>query len=148
MDDLLTSHPASEPVRFRQQRTLARDFLDLPRKHFVLQQARNDLFGRQTLRDGECVLHHLGLGNGFDNVGNTRLLAELIFAVLEFAPCLEHNYAAHENIGLIYHALALQQIRNIANTEAARDVDHLILGERAGRFEPLLADEQSGAHRN
>ena len=61
---------------------------------------------------------------------------------------LERNHAAHENVGLIYYALTLQQIRNIANTEAARDVDHLVLGERAGRFEPLLADEQSGAYRN
>ena len=70
LDDLLARHAASESVGFRQQRALARDFLDLPGEHFVLQQARNDLLGGQTLRDGEGVLHHLAFDDGFDHVGD------------------------------------------------------------------------------
>ena len=98
--------------------------------------------------DGEGVLHHLAFDDGVDHVGKLALFGELIFAVLELAARLEHDHAAHENVWLIDHAFALQQVGNVPNAETARNIDDLVLGERTGRLEPLLADEQAGADRD
>ena len=58
---------------------------------------------------------------------NAGMLGELVFAVFELAARLEHQHAADEHIGLVDHALALQQIGDVADAEAARDVDDLVL---------------------
>ena len=44
--------------------------------------------------------------------------------------------------GLVDHAFALQQVGDVAACRAARDVDDLVLGERARRLEALLADHE------
>ena len=108
-------------------------------------QAGDDLLGGQPLRDGERVLHHLAFDDGVDHVGEAGMLGELVFAVLEVAARLEHHHAADEHPGLIDHAFALQQFGDIADAEAARNIDHLVLGQRAGRLEALLAEIKRGA---
>jgi hypothetical protein len=72
----------------------------------------------------------------------------LIFAILQLAAGLEHDYSPHEHIWLINDALALQQVRNVPNAQTTRNIDQFILGKWARRFESLLADEQCGANRN
>jgi hypothetical protein len=94
------------------------------------------------------MLHHLPLGDRFDNIPNAGLFAELIFAVLKFASRLKRDYATHEDIGLIDHALTLQQIGNVANSKPAWDIDHLVFGQRTRCFEALLAYKQAGTDRN
>ena len=81
LDHLLARHAAGEFVGLRQQRALARDFLDLAGEHVVLQQAGDDLLGGQPFGDGERVLHHLAFDDGVDHVGEARVLGELVFAV-------------------------------------------------------------------
>jgi hypothetical protein len=49
---------------------------------------------------------------------------------------------------LIDHALALQQIGNIANAQASGDINDFVLSERAGYFESLLANKQAGTYGN
>ena len=73
---------------------------------------------------------------------------ELVLAVFELVARLEHDDAAHENVRLVDHAFALQQIGDVADAEPARNVDHLVFGERARGIEPLLAEQQRGADRN
>ena len=114
LDDLFACHSAGKSVRFRQQRTLARDFLDLAGKCVVLQKARDDLLGSHTLGHRESMLHHLALDDGLDDIGNAGLFGELVFAVLKLAPRLEHDHATHKNIGLIYYAFPLQQVGDVA----------------------------------
>ena len=77
-----------------------------------------------------------------------RMFGELIFAVLELAARLQHHDAADEHIGLIDHALAHQQVGNVLGAEPARDVDDLVLGQRPGRLEALLAEIERGADRD
>src|SRR5450631_1919967 len=140
LDDLLARHAAGEFVGFRQQRTLARDFLDLAGERVVLQKPGDDLLGGEPFGDRHGVLHHLVFDDGVDHVGEAGALTELVFAGLEFAARLEHQHAADEHPGLIDHAFARQQVGNIADAEPARNIDHLVVAERSGRFEALLAD--------
>ena len=64
---------------------------------------------------------------------------------LEFAARLEHQHAADEHPGLIDHAFARQQVGDIADAEPARNIDHLVVAQRSGRFEALLADVKRAA---
>ena len=73
------------------------------------------------------------------------MLGELVLAVFERAARLEHDHPAHEHPGLIDHAFAHQQFGNFLDAEAARNIDDLVVLERAGRREPLLADVQYAA---
>ncbi len=57
-------------------------------------------------------------------------LVKLVFAVFQFVLRLEQQRAGDEQIGLVDHALAHQQIGGVADA-AARDVDDLVL-RRAG----------------
>ena len=91
------------------------------------------------------MLHDLVFDDGVDDIGKARALGELVFAGFKVATGLEHNHAAHEDIWLIDHALALQQIGYVADAEAARNIHHLVLGQRTGRLEALLSEEQCGA---
>ena len=63
------------------------------------------------------VLHDLVFDDGVDDVGKARVLGELVFAGLKVAAGLQHDDAAHEDIGLIDHALALQQIGYVADAK-------------------------------
>jgi len=67
--------------------------------------------------------------------------ANLYSPCLEVAARLERDDTAEEHPGLVDHALVLEQVGDRARADAARNVDHLVLGERAGRVETLLADE-------
>src|SRR5207237_5988276 len=60
-----------------------------------------------------------------------------------------HHDAADEHPAVADHALALEQVGNIARPEAARDIDGLVLFERSRHLETLLADRkrESGHHR-
>ena len=141
LNNLFTRHATREFVRLRQQRPFPRDFLDLARQGIVLQETRNDLFGRQSLRHSHGVLYDFTFGDRIHNVGDAGLFGELIFAILEFATRFERNDAAHKDIRLINHTFALQQVGNIPNSETARNVHHLVLGKGARRFKPLFADK-------
>ena len=132
-------------VGFRQQRALVRDFLDLAGERIVLQKLGNDLLGGQPFRDRQRVLHHLVFDDGVDHVGETGTFAELVFAGLEVAAGLEHQHPADEHPGLIDHAFARQQVGDIADAETARNIDHLVVAQRSGRFEALLADVKRAA---
>ena len=145
LDDLLARHAAGKFVGLRQQRALARDFLDLAGQRVVLQKPGDDLFGGQPFGNGQRMLHHLVFDDGVDHVGKAGVLGELVFAELEVAARLEHQHAADEHPGLVDHAFALQQIGDIADAEPARNIDHLVLGQRSGRLEALLAEIERAA---
>src|SRR5262249_28434388 len=70
-------------------------------------------------------------------------------AVFELAARLAHPYAADEHPRLIDHAFALQDVGDIAHAGAARNIHDLVLRQRAGRLEALLAEaeRQTGAQR-
>src|SRR3974390_906653 len=127
LDDLLARHTAGKFVGLRQQRALARNFLDLARELVVLQETSDDLLGRQPLRDGHGVLYHLVFNDDVDNVGKTGVLAELIFAGFKILARLERQHAADEYPRLIDHPFARQEIGDVAHAETVRDIDHLIL---------------------
>ncbi len=96
----------------------------------------------------KAVLHDLVFDDGVDDIGKARALGELVFAGFKVAASLEHNHAAHEDIWLIDHTLALQQIGYVADAEAARNIHHFVLGQRTGRLEALLSEEQCGTNRD
>jgi len=147
LDDLLARHAAGEFIGFRQQRALARDFLDLSGERVGLQKLGDDLFGGQSLGDGQRMLDHFVLDERGDDVGKACALGELVFAVLEIAARFHHQDAADEHIRLVDHTLALQQVGDVADTESARDIDHFVGSERPRRLEALAADvERSADH--
>ena len=138
---MLARHAAGEAVRFRQQRTFVRNFLDRPGERVVGQQASDHLLRGQSLRHGEGVLDNLTLDHEFDHVGDAGVLFEFVLAGFELAARLERDDAAQEDPRLVDHALALELFGDGSRAAAARDVDHLVFGERAGRVEALLAEE-------
>ena len=111
LDHLLARGAAREPVGLRQQRAFARDVADVAGQHVVLEQPLHDLVGGQALGDGEGVLHHLAFDDGLDHVAQACVAGELVLAVFEFVPRLQHQRAGDEQIGLVDHALALQADR-------------------------------------
>jgi hypothetical protein len=147
LEHLLARGAAGEQVGFRQQRALARDVADVAGENVAFQQTLHDLARSQPLRHGEGVLHHLALDDGVDHVVRACVLGELIFAVFQLVARLEQQRAGHEQVGPVDHALAHQQVGSVADA-AARDVDDLLLFERAGQIEPLLADHEGDADRN
>ena len=118
LDNLLARHSSREPVRFRQQRPLAWNLLNLPRERRALEKPRNNLLGCQSFGDSEGVLHHFAFNDRVDYVGDARMFAELIFAVFELAARLEGDNATHENVRLVDHSLALQYVSDIADSLA------------------------------
>ena len=147
LDHLLAGHAAIEIVGIGQQAAFARNFFDVAGQHVVVQQARDDLLGGQALRNGELMRHHAALDDGRDDVAQAGMGLELIFAGLEILTRLEREHAANEDPGLIDNALAHQDIGDIADAGAARDIDDAILGQRPGRIETLLADDKrDGGH--
>src|SRR6185437_14104127 len=146
LNDRLAQRATSEFVRFRQQRSFARNFLDLSGESDVLQKTRYDLLGRQPFRNGKRVLHDAVLDDRLDDLRQTRVLRELVFAALEATTRLEHQHAAHEHQWLIDHALTYQHFRNILDAEPARNVDDLVLRERTRRLKPLPADPDRAAN--
>ena len=91
------------------------------------------------------MLHHLAFDDCLHHVAHARALGEDVFAGLELAARLEREHPADENQAvLVDHAFAPQQVGDFHHAEAGRDVDHLVLRERAGRLEPALA-EHDGA---
>ena len=144
LDHLLARGAEREPVGFRQQGAFARHVADVAGERFILDQTLHDLVRGQTLRDGEGVLHHLALDDGIDHVAQACVPGEAVLAVFQFVLRLEHQRAGDEQIGLIDDAFAHQQIGGVADA-AARDVDHLVLGERARQIETLLAEHEGDA---
>ena len=69
---------------------------------------------------------------------------ELILAVLEILARLEQQRRRHEHVGLVDHALALQQIGDVADA-AARNVDDLVARRAGPALEALLADHEADA---
>ena len=143
LDHLLARHAASEIVGIGQQAAFARDFLDVAGQYVVVQQARDDLLGGQTFRDGELMRHHAALDDGRDHVAQAGMGLELVFAGFEILARLEREHAADEDPGLVDDALAHQHIGDIADAGAARDIDDAVLGQRSGRVETLLAERQA-----
>ncbi len=144
LDHLLARGAEREPVGLRQQSTFARDVADVAGERFILDQTLHDLVRGQPLGDGEGVLHHLALDDGIDHVAQACVPGEAVLAVFQFVLRLEHQRAGDEQIGLIDDAFAHQQIGGLADA-AARDVDHLVLGERARQIETLLAEHEGDA---
>src|SRR4029078_8924082 len=83
-----------------------------------------------------------------DAVVAVRMFAELIFAVFELAARLESDDPAHENIRLVDHSPALEYGGDIAGSQPARNIDHLVVGERPWGIKALLSEKQRGADRN
>ena len=143
---LLARHASGKFIGFREQRALARYFPDLAGKNVAFQKAGNNLFGGQSLRNRQGVLDHLAFSDCIDNVGDARLSAELIFAILQLATGLEHDHSAHEHIWLINDALALQKVgydgRLTFELAGAADAPAVLARARQvrQRLESLLAD--------
>ena len=116
----------------------------LPVSELVLDQPLHDLVRGQTLGDGEGVLHHLAFDDGVDHVAQAGVPGEAVLAVFQFVLRLEHQRAGDEQPGLVDDAFAHQQIGGVADA-AARDVDDLVLGERARQIETLLAEHEGDA---
>src|SRR5262249_23021158 len=140
LDDLLARSAAREVICSRQQRSLLWDFLDVAGKHVVFHQARDDLFRGEPLGDCHLMLDDLALADDVDHVAQARLLGKKVLAVFEFVARLAHPHAADEDPGLIDHAFALQDVGNVAHAGTARNIHHLLLGERSRSLESLLAE--------
>ena len=150
LDHLLARHAAVEIVGVGQQAAFARNFLDVAGQDVVVQQARDDLLGSQTFRNGELMRHHAALDDGRDDVAQAGVRLELIFAGLEIFARLEHEHAADKDPRLVDDAVAHQDIGDVANARAARNIDDAIVGQGPGSVETLLADHQrdAGHHRH
>ena len=137
---------AVEMIAVRQQRSFAREFLDVAGKHVVLQQARDDLFGGQALRNGQLVLHHLAFDDRLDHVAHAGMLLKQVFAGLESAARLEREHAADKDDPvLVNDAFALEQIGDVHHAGAGRDGDDLVFRQRPRRLEPALAEDDDPA---
>src|SRR5258705_9132353 len=92
------------------------------------------------------MLHHLAVDDRIDPVMQARLLGELVLAEPQVVMRLRKHGAPHEGPGVINDPLSDQEIRNIPNTEARRNIDYFLFLERAGGFKTLLCDyEQNSA---
>src|SRR5262249_33157239 len=94
------------------------------------------------------MLHHLAFSDRIDNIGNTRLFVELIFAVLKLATCFERNHSTHEPIWPTDSPRPLQLVVKCPDAQPAWEIAQVSRGRRAARFEQVRADEQSDSARH
>ncbi len=94
------------------------------------------------------MLNDLALADDVDHVTQARLFGKKVLAEFEFIARLAHPHAADEHPGLIDHAFTLQNVGDVANPRAARNVDDLFLGKRPRSLETLLAERQRKAGRD
>src|SRR5262249_55503679 len=106
------------------------------------------LFRGEPLGDRHLMLDDLALADDVDHVAQARLLGKEVLPVFEFVARLAHPHAADEDPGLIDHAFALQDVGDVAYAGAARNIHHLLLGERSGSLEALLAERERHAAPN
>ncbi len=139
-DHLVAGGAAREFVGLRQQRALARYFMHRAREDVVVGEPADDLFRGQAFGNRDRVLHHLAVDDGADDIAQAGILLELIFAGLEIGARLQREYGADERPAVIVdHAFALQGVGDVAHAGARRDVDDLVLLQRTGRLQLLLA---------
>jgi hypothetical protein len=135
----LTARAAGEPIAVRQERAFTRDFADRSGQLVVLEEPRHDLFRGQALGDRELVLDHLAFDQRFGDVAGARALVELVFAEFQIRAARLHRHrSGDEDPRIADHAFALEQLADIANAKTARNVDDLVLGQRARLFETLV----------
>src|SRR5712691_7765615 len=92
------------------------------------------------------MLHHFAIDDCIDHVMQARLLGELILAEPQVVMRLRQHGAHHKGPRVINDALSEQEVGNIANAEARRNIDYFLLLEWAGGFKTLLGDyEQNSA---
>src|SRR4029077_4319870 len=148
LNDQLAADAAREIVGVGQQTALARDFLDVAGEDIVRQQTRHDLLGGQTLGKADLMRNDFAVDDGGDHVAQAGMGAELVFTRFEILARLERQHAADEDPGLVDDAFALQDVGNVADAGAVRNIDDLVRRQRAGRLEPLLAEDQRGEANN
>ena len=85
------------------------------------------------------MLDDLTLNDDVDDVAQARAPREHVFAELELVARAAHQDAADEHDRLLDHALALQQVGDVAHAEVLGNVDGLVAIERTRRFKPVLA---------
>src|SRR5258707_3241530 len=89
--------------------------------------------------------HHLAIDDRIDHVMQARLLGELILAEPQVVMRLCKHGAHHEGPRVINDALSEQEVGNIANAEARRNIDYFLLLEWVGGFKTLLGDHEQNS---
>ena len=89
------------------------------------------------------MLHHLPFDDRFHHVLDAGPLREKIFAGLELGARVEREHAADEDEPMrIHDSLAREEVGNVHDAGARRDVDDLVFLQRARRFEPAFPDHE------
>src|SRR5215467_5401283 len=91
------------------------------------------------------MLHYLAIDDRIDHVMQARLLGELILAEPQVVMRLRKHGDRHVSPGMINDALSEQEVGNIANADARRNIDYFILLKRAGGLKALLCDHEQNS---
>ena len=146
LDHLLAGGAARKLVGLRQQRSFARNFANAAGEDLILRQPRHDLLGGQPFRNGHRVLHHLAFDDGGDHVAQAGVLLERVFAGLEIGARLQRDHAADEPPAVdVGDAFAAQNVGDVGDAGALRNVDDLVVPQRTGRLDLLLAVDVESA---
>src|SRR5262245_60035163 len=94
------------------------------------------------------MLDDLAFDQRVDDVAQACLPLELVLAGLEIIARIHRHDAADEDPPrLVDHALAREDLGDVSAAHAARNIDDLVLRERAGLLEALLAEHGGAASR-
>ena len=107
-------------------------FLDVAGQHIVVHQAGDDLL--EVSPSGMLIWWMTtlpSLDDGRDDVAQAGMRLELIFAGFEALVSLENEHAADEDPGLVDDAILVKHIGDVANAGAARNIDDLVVRQRA-----------------
>ena len=147
LDHLLTARSSREFIGLGQQRAFPRNLANGPRENLVLGQPRDDLLGGQAFRNRHEMLHHLAFDNGADDVAQTGVLLERIFARLEAGARFQCEHASVKRPAIVVdHAFTLKNLRDVAHTSPRRNVDDPVFLQRSGRLDLLLAVDIDSAN--
>ena len=148
LDHLVARRAAREPVALRQHRSLVRDLADVAGEDVGLQKVLHHLLGGQPFGKRDLVLHHLVADERVEHVMQARMPGELVFAEAKLLVVLGEQRAGDEGQGVLDDALLDQEIGDVADAVARRNVDDLVGVERPGRVEPMLAHREADAEQD
>src|SRR6185437_1382774 len=145
-DHLLAGGAARKFVGFGQQGALAGHFAHGARKEIVVGKPGNDLLGGQSFGNRHGMLYHLAVDHGADDVAQAGVLLKRVFAGLEFGARLQCKHSTDERPAVVVdHAVLLQDVGDVGHSRARWNDDDLVLLQRAGSLELLLAVEVGAA---
>ena len=147
LDHLLAGEAPVEVIAVGQKTAFPRHILDVARENVALQQTRDDLLGSQPLGNGELVLHHLPFDDRLHHVLDAGPLGEKILTRFKLGARVEREHAANEDEPMrIHDPLACEEVGDVHDAGARRDVDDFIFLQRARRFEAALPEDERASH--